>query len=42
MSLPFTLPPLLENGPHPLWTGTEFQIGDEQTKVLHYSTNNTG
>jgi ubiquinone/menaquinone biosynthesis C-methylase UbiE len=42
MSLPFTLPPLLENGPQPLWTGKEFQIGNAQTKVLHYSTNNAG
>ena len=42
MSLPFALPAVLENGPQPLWTGKEFQIGNEQTKVLHYSTNNAG
>ena len=42
MDLPFALPPTLENGPCPLWTGTKFLIGNEQTNVLHYSTNNQG
>lgn len=42
MHLPFQLPPLLKNGPCPLWTGYDFQVGCERTKVLHYSTNNAG
>lgn len=42
MDLPFVLPPVIENGPNPLWTGQGFQIGHEQNKVLHYSTNNKG
>ncbi len=40
--LPFQLPPLRQNGPYPTWTGHDFQVGDERTKVLHYSSNNTG
>ncbi len=42
MRLPFQLPPLLPNGPYPIWTGYDFQIGNERAKVLHYSTNNAG
>ena len=42
MELPFQLPPLMQNGPYPIWTGHDFQIGNERTKVLHYSTNNAG
>jgi SAM-dependent methyltransferase len=42
MELPFQLPPIMQNGPYPIWTGHDFQVGDERTKVLHYSTNNTG
>lgn len=42
MELPFQLPPLMQNGPYPLWTGHDFQIGSERTKILHYSTNNSG
>lgn len=42
MNLPFQLPPLSQNGSHPIWTGQDFQVGKERTKVLHYSTNNSG
>lgn len=42
MELPFQLPPLIQNGPSPLWTGYDFQIGKHRTKILHYSTNNAG
>ena len=42
MSLPFQLPPLSQNGPDPIWTGHDFQVGHARTKVLHYSTNNAG
>lgn len=42
MSLPFQLPPLLKNGPCPIWTGHDFQVGNVCTRVLHYSTNNAG
>ena len=42
MELPFQLPPLLQNGPVPIWTGQDFQVGKERTKVLHYSSNNAG
>lgn len=42
MSLPFQLPSLTQNGPFPIWTGRDFQVGEERTKVLHYSTNNAG
>lgn len=42
MSLAFQLPPLRQNGPNPIWIGHEFQLGNERTKVLHYSSNNDG
>ncbi|MEN9450445.1 MAG: hypothetical protein RJA83_1059 [Pseudomonadota bacterium] len=42
MELPFQLPPLMQNGPYPIWTGHDFRVGDERTKILHYSTNNAG
>lgn len=42
MTLPFQLPPIMQNGPSPVWTGQEFRIGNEHTKILHYSTNNAG
>ncbi|MFZ0219848.1 MAG: class I SAM-dependent methyltransferase [Candidatus Aquirickettsiella sp.] len=41
MELPFQLPPL-QNGLCPVWTGLDFQIGQERTKVLSYSTNSSG
>lgn len=42
MNLPFQLPPLSQNGSHPIWTGHDFQLDDERIKVLHYSSNNAG
>lgn len=42
MSLPFQLPPIVQDGPHPIWTGLDFQIDDERSKILHYSTNDAG
>jgi hypothetical protein len=42
MNLPFQLPPLSQNGSHPIWTGQDFQLDDKRVKVLHYSSNNTG
>jgi SAM-dependent methyltransferase len=42
MNQEFIFPPVIENGPRPLWTGKVFQLGNEQTKVLHYSSNNAG
>lgn len=42
MELSFQLPPLMQNGPCPAWTGHDFKIGNERTKVLHYSTNHAG
>ncbi len=42
MNLPFQLPPLSQNSPYPIWTGDNFQVGDERIKVLHYSSNNAG
>lgn len=42
MNLPFQLPPLSQNGSHPIWTGQDFQLDDERIKVLHYSSNNAG
>lgn len=40
--IPFQLPPTSQNSPIPIWTGNDFQIGDERTKILHYSTNHAG
>ncbi|WP_342146831.1 class I SAM-dependent methyltransferase [Rickettsiella endosymbiont of Aleochara curtula] len=42
MELAFQLPPLVQNGPYPIWTGHDFQLGDERTKILHYNTNYAG
>lgn len=42
MSLPFALPPVTIEGEIPLWVGNGFQIGDQLTKVLQYSTNILG
>ncbi|MGC1853836.1 MAG: class I SAM-dependent methyltransferase [Candidatus Aquirickettsiella sp.] len=42
MNLPFQLPPLSQNSPYPIWTGDDFQVGDERIKVLHYSSSNAG
>jgi hypothetical protein len=42
MALPFQLPPIVHNGSHPIWTNLDFQIDNERTKILHYSSNNAG
>lgn len=42
MNLPFLLPPLQQGDEIPEWTGTGFKVGDIQTKVLQYSSNNQG
>lgn len=42
MSLPFVLPPLTVNGVTPIWQGNHFQVGNEFTSVLQYSSNEQG
>ncbi|MHB1947165.1 MAG: class I SAM-dependent methyltransferase [Gammaproteobacteria bacterium] len=42
MSLSFALPSITENGATPVWVGNGFQIGNELTKVLQYSSNIRG
>lgn len=42
MNLPFILPAQTPNGLIPKWTGSGFQIGEEVTSILEYSTNNQG